>query len=86
MRSRNFQQTRGQVGIVAKSSPFVSPSEVAEILGRDPRTIRKMIKHGHLPGRKLGNEWVMTRAEWAAELRRLGLSHLADSVNTEEAA
>lgn len=51
------------------SSPFFtsksnfSVKEVAEFLGKDPKTIRRWIKAGELRAMKLGRDWLISRED-----------------------
>jgi Helix-turn-helix domain len=41
---------------------FASTPEVADILGRDERTIRKAAESGLIPGKKIGARWAIPTA------------------------
>lgn len=45
---------------------FMSPQEVAAALGTDPRTIRRAIAEGQIPGFKVGVNWKIPAA-WLRE-------------------
>lgn len=46
---------------------FMSPQEVAAALGADPRTIRRAIAEGQIPGFKVGVFWKIPTA-WLREV------------------
>jgi len=45
---------------------FASTSEVADIIGSDPRTVRRMIAHGSIPARRNGSRHIVS-VSWLRE-------------------
>lgn len=41
----------------------VSPTEAASIMGTDPKNVRRMIRTGRLPAKRLGGRWVIRRGD-----------------------
>lgn len=56
--------TKAQAGHIPDSSLFVRVSVVAHAIGFTPRTVRRMLEDGELPGRKFGSEWRMHREDF----------------------
>lgn len=50
---------------------ILTVEEVAEFLKTKPATVRKWLRDGELPGRKIGGEWRVIRDELEAFLRAL---------------
>jgi excisionase family DNA binding protein len=44
-------------------SPYLTTEEVALLLGRTPKAVRRMVERGQLPYRKLGRRVLFLRAE-----------------------
>ncbi|HET9969828.1 MAG TPA: helix-turn-helix domain-containing protein [Streptosporangiaceae bacterium] len=51
---------------------FASVPEVAEILGSDPRTVRRALEAGQIPGTKVGAFWKIPTAWLLKQARRGG--------------
>lgn len=49
---------------------FLTPAEVAALLGMDPRTVRAALQRGEIPGFKVG-AWWRTPAAWVRAQARL---------------
>mgnify|MGYP003343342573 CR=1 FL=1 len=64
------------------SREFLNLDEVADWLGRDRRTVEKLVQRGILPGRRIAGEWRFHPAEithWAEQdLRTLDATELAN--------
>jgi excisionase family DNA binding protein len=45
------------------SGEWLSVSQIARELGRDPRTVRNWCKNNQLPAKKIGGQW-MSRRSW----------------------
>ena len=48
---------------------FCTASDLAEHLGIAPSTVRRALREGHLPGRRCGRRWLVSRSalvEWLA--------------------
>lgn len=48
---------------LALARDFLSPDEVARVLGCSPKTVRVMVKRGEFKGRKLLGRWYIPCAE-----------------------
>jgi excisionase family DNA binding protein len=53
-----------------KDSQFVSIDHLAQLAGRDARTILRELKRGHLPGDKVGGKWLIREDHADEWLRR----------------
>lgn len=54
------------LGTLPEGRLFLSPAEVASLLDADPRTVRKAVQEGKIPGFKLGVYWKIPAA-WVLE-------------------
>jgi excisionase family DNA binding protein len=45
------------------STPWVTTSEAARDLGLTVGRVRQLLESGQLPGRKMGRDWVIRRAD-----------------------
>lgn len=45
---------------------YLTVKQVADMLGRDPSSIRRSILTGNLPATKHGRDWLITRADFEA--------------------
>lgn len=52
----------------SRTVEVLTPEEVAEILKVTPATVRKLLRDGELPGRKIGKSWRVTRQALEAYL------------------
>ena len=70
------------------SREFLNLDEVADWLGRDRRTVEKLVQRGILPGRRIAGEWRFHPAEithWAEQdLRTLDATELANFENSQK--
>jgi PTS system nitrogen regulatory IIA component len=70
------------------SRDFLNLDEVAAWLGKDRRTVEKMVQRGVLPGRRIGGEWRFHPAEvthWVEQdLRTLDAAELATLENSQK--
>ena len=48
---------------------FVTPAEAARLLGMDPRTVRRAIAEGQIPGFKVGTSWKIPTAWLRSQAR-----------------
>ena len=49
----------------------LTPDEAAQVLRIDGDTCRRWLREGHLPGRKLGDRWRISRADLLDENGRV---------------
>jgi excisionase family DNA binding protein len=48
--------------VTARREPFLTIKDVAELLSVHPMTIYRLLKHGRLPGVRLGGIWRFSRS------------------------
>lgn len=58
---------------------FANTPEVASLLGRDERTVRKAVESGTIPGQKIGANWLIPVA-WVRE--QAGMPEPSPDVDT----
>lgn len=64
MQKRSKKAYTDTTPYTTSSTSFVTAAEVAKAVGLTPRTIRRLMEAGELPGRKFGSEWRMHRADF----------------------
>ena len=62
---------------------ILTASQVANLLQLHPRTVYKLVKQGHLPGRKFGGGWRFNKSEIIG-LISVPYGTAANSNSTEE--
>lgn len=49
---------------------YLNVEDIAEILNRKPRTIRLLFNYGKIKGRKIANQWVISKDQFKNYIER----------------
>jgi excisionase family DNA binding protein len=67
---------------------YLTVEEAARRLDRSLEQVRRYLREGRLPGRRIGQQWFIeesTLASWHPERRRVGAGRIGEAVATYEA-
>lgn len=65
----DYLDSCGELGDEPEGSDFITPSQAANIIGTDPKVVRRMIRTGTLPASRKGGRWVILRSDALAHRR-----------------